>query len=78
MENKKRLTASCEDCELPYQGFGIDLTLPHSQWLLIHPEFRGGLLCANCIMKRAECLPGIIAARTTLEIRFPHKIESSH
>ena len=58
----------CKDCELPYQEFGIDTTLPDEQWLMIHPEGFGGLLCANCIVNRASHLPGIIAARMRLEI----------
>ena len=60
--------ANCKDCELPYQEFGIDTTLPDDQWLMIHPEGFGGLLCANCIVNRASRLSGIIAARMRLEI----------
>lgn len=60
--------ANCRDCGLAYQEFGIDTTLPDEQWLMCHPEGEGGLLCANCIVKRASYLPGIIAARMILEI----------
>jgi len=63
--------ANCKDCGLLYQEFGIDTTLPDNQWLTIHPEGRGGLLCANCIVKRASRLPGIIATRMVLEICSP-------
>jgi hypothetical protein len=59
--------AVCLDCGLPYQDFGLDTTLPNEQWLQIHPEGEGELLCANCIVKRASILPGIIAARMRLE-----------
>lgn len=62
---------TCKDCDLPYQKFGIDTNLPDNQWLAIHPEGRGGLLCANCIAKRASRLPGIISAWMILEICSP-------
>lgn len=35
---------------------------------MIHPEGQEGILCANCMVKRASRLPGIIAARMVLEI----------
>ncbi len=57
----------CKDCDLPYGEFGLDTTLPDEQWLLIHPEGFGGLLCANCIARRAEKLKGAIAIRATVE-----------
>ena len=57
----------CRDCYLPYTKFGLDTTLPDEQWLLIHPEGLGGLLCANCIARRAEKLKGSIAIRATIE-----------
>ncbi len=63
--------AICEDCKMPYQEFGIDTDLPVSQWLLIHPEGTGGLLCANCMVRRASRLPGIIVARMVLEVSYP-------
>lgn len=61
--------AGCIDCGLLYDEFPIDTTLPDNQWLMIHPEGRGGLLCANCIVKRASRLLGIIAVRMIFEIR---------
>jgi hypothetical protein len=42
----------CTDCGLSYSEFGLDLTLPDQQWKIIYPE-ENGLLCANCICKRA-------------------------
>lgn len=60
--------AKCDDCGLPYEEFGIDTTLPNNQWSLIYTEGYG-LLCANCIVKRAAKIPGIIAARMILDIR---------
>ena len=46
----------CLDCRIPYSQLGLDLMLPDEQWLLIHPDGLGGILCANCMMKRAEKL----------------------
>lgn len=58
----------CEDCGLPYQDFPLDTTVPNSQWHDIHPEHpEGGILCANCMVRRASRLPGIIAARMVFE-----------
>lgn len=65
--------ACCEDCSLPYQDFGADTTLSNEQWSMIHPESEEGLLCANCIVKRASSLSGIIAAR--MELEFGHDPE---
>lgn len=43
---------ACLDCGLPYAEMGLDLVLPDQQWAAICPE--GGVLCANCICKRAS------------------------
>lgn len=51
---------ACLDCGLPYRDFPIDTVLPDADWLLIHPEGLGGLLCAGCIVKRAAALPQTI------------------
>lgn len=59
--------AFCKDCGLNYKNFGIDTTLTKEQWAMIHPEI-DGILCANCIVKRASYLKGIIVARMHLEI----------
>lgn len=42
----------CNDCGALYRGLGLDLVLPDQQWKAICPE--GGILCANCICKRAD------------------------
>ena len=42
---------ACRDCGVPYSGLGLDLVLPDQQWKKICPE--GGILCPNCICKRA-------------------------
>ncbi len=54
----------CEDCGLPYTEFYLDTTIPNSEWDAIDGS---GVLCANCIVKRASKLPGVIAARMTFE-----------
>ncbi len=63
------MTICYEDCELQYLKFGIDITLSNDQWLMIHPEGQEGILCANCMVKRASRLPGIIAVRMVFEIK---------
>lgn len=42
------------DCKLDYSKMGIDLVLPDQQWKVICPT--NGILCANCICKRARKL----------------------
>ena len=43
---------ACADCGSAYSSFGVDVMLPDDQWSVLCPE--GGLLCANCIAKRAN------------------------
>lgn len=43
---------NCHDCGLSYSKFGLDFVLPDQQWKVIFPE-QNGLLCANCICRRA-------------------------
>jgi hypothetical protein len=57
----------CVDCGKAYDDFPIDTTLPDDQWATIYPEV-DGLLCAGCIVKRAANIPGMIAARMTLDV----------
>jgi hypothetical protein len=54
------MTAACGDCGLPYEQFPLDVVLPDADWLAIHPEGDGGLLCAGCIARRAAALPTTI------------------
>ena len=43
----------CKDCGTPYgQDDWIDMVFPNDQWKLISPD--DGILCANCIIKRAS------------------------
>jgi Zn finger protein HypA/HybF involved in hydrogenase expression len=64
----------CEDCGLPYTEFALDTTIPNSEWDAIDGN---GVLCANCIVKRASLLPGIIAARMTFEFAPLKAVEHS-
>ena len=57
----------CLDCGALYREFPLDMTVPDDQWLMIHPEGEGGILCASCIVRRAAKLPGIIAVRARFE-----------
>lgn len=61
------MKAKCIDCGLTYEEFGLDMTLPNEQWLMIHPD-EDGILCANCIVKRAGKLEGSIAVRAKIDI----------
>lgn len=67
-ESDPVLRPACMDCGKPYSEFRLDTTLPNDQWLMINGANRfNGLLCANCMVRRASELPGIIAARMVLE-----------
>lgn len=57
----------CLDCGLAYRDFPLDLTLPDEQWRMIHPD-GNGVLCANCIVKRAAAIHGAVAIRATIEL----------
>lgn len=51
---------NCPDCGQEYADImALDLALPRSQWLSINPD-EGGVLCANCILRRASKLPHVI------------------
>lgn len=65
---KRKEALACQGCGLPYEEMPLDITLPHYQWDMITTKEEGyGMLCANCIVKRARKLPGIIAVRVTLD-----------
>jgi len=51
------VTINCLDCGLPYNEMGLDLVLPDQQWKILFPE-QSGVLCANCICKRAAKFKG--------------------
>ena len=58
----------CLDCGLPYSEFGLDNHVPRSQWLEIHPE-ENGVLCANCVVKRASRIPGCTLVHMIFEVQ---------
>lgn len=60
--------AACLDCGLPYTDFLLDVLLPRSQWLQIHPD-ENGLLCAACIVRRVSALPGVTALHAIADVR---------
>jgi hypothetical protein len=62
------MTCKCEDCGIPYSELGLDLVLPNEQWSMIHPEGEGGILCANCMMKRAEKLKGATVVLAQIDL----------
>lgn len=57
----------CLDCGLPYAAFPLDVNLPRSQWLLIHPD-EHGVLCARCIVARAAAVPGATVCHLVIEV----------
>ena len=59
----------CEDCGMSYKKFPLDLVLPDDEWLIIHPEGLDGLLCANCIIKRASKVKGCTIVFANLFIK---------
>jgi len=59
-------TGCCDSCGEPDEGMPVDITLPNHQWSAIKGDDE--LLCANCIVKRASKLPGIIAVRAVFDI----------
>jgi hypothetical protein len=61
--------AECLDCGKPYEEFGLDVWLRDDEWEIIHPE-KDGLLCANCIVKRASRIPGIIVVNMDFDFRL--------
>lgn len=63
--------AACNDCGLHYEDFPIDVVLPDDEWAEICPE--GGVLCAQCIARRASRLRDVVAViRARLErVRAP-------
>lgn len=70
--NKRRAklhpNADCRDCGKPYELFPLDLLLPRSQWLDIHPE-DGGVLCANCMIERIrDAVKGATAVHAVVEV----------
>lgn len=66
-ENTEIKKAVCMDCGLEYSKMGLDLVLPRAQWLEINPN-EGGILCANCIVKRCENVKGACCVHGIIEV----------
>lgn len=63
--------SDCLDCGMPYGGEDwLDCLLPRWQWLEINPD-DGGILCANCMVKRASKLPGAVGFHAVIGISPP-------
>jgi len=58
--------AECDDCKTDYEDLGLDIVFPASQWNMIKPDGYG-ILCGNCIAKRAAELPQAIAIRARID-----------
>lgn len=63
IKSQSRAVTTCEDCKLPYIEFGLDTVLSSEQWAEIHPEEVEGILCANCIVKRASFLSNTVIVK---------------
>lgn len=46
----------CKDCDMLYNDFGFDAVVDNKLWNSIAPA-GGGILCANCIIRRINKLP---------------------
>lgn len=62
------LIAKCMDCGKDYKDFGLDVYMNDFDWSKINPN-KNGLLCANCIIKRAAKLAGVIVIKMELDYR---------
>lgn len=63
---KRDKMAKCEDCGLPYEEHGSDITFSDEQWELIFPEVYG-VLCGRCIAVRVHRLSGSVAIRAYID-----------
>ena len=63
-----QLKANCIDCKKPYYEFGMDVSMAYNDWIKINPNVHG-LLCANCIVKRASKVDGVITVALRLDYR---------
>lgn len=62
--------AKCKDCGMPYNQSPLNTTIPDEQWELINPgSCYSGILCANCMVKRASKLLDVVAARMVFETK---------
>lgn len=66
----------CIDCGLPYSEMGLDLVLPDQQWKRLFPE-ETGVLCANCICRRAAKLGGTVVLAWIDRMDYEKQIEKN-
>ena len=67
MTNKEKVL-KCKDCGKLYEYFLLNTTVSCEQWELIHPEGLFGILCANCMVKRAASkIPGVCSVKMVFE-----------
>lgn len=59
---------TCIDCDRLYEDFGLDVVLSDEQWELIHPDEKG-VICAQCIVNRAEKIKDVVTVNLTLEFK---------
>lgn len=58
--------AGCMDCGKRYDDFKLDTLFSREDWLAINPQ-SVGLLCANCMVKRAAELPRVVSVRARIQ-----------
>lgn len=58
------------DCGAKHGTFR-EMLLPRSQWLMINPA-DAGMLCANCMLQRADKLPGQVGVVALLTFQKDH------
>lgn len=57
----------CHGCGKLYTEFPLDVVLTKKEWALISGrEDEGGLLCADCILRKACKLPGVTHVKLRL------------
>ena len=57
--------ARCLDCGMSYEKFELDIRLSNKDWKTIHPNI-DGILCANCVVKRASKLDDVLIVEMKL------------
>lgn len=74
------MTACCAGCNCMDCGIedaeSVGMLVPREHWLMIHPE-DGGILCANCMVKRAKKLPRAINITGLITFAEDYDVEPS-
>jgi hypothetical protein len=50
---------------MSYEEFGLDILLSDKDWKIIHPDM-DGILCANCVVKRASKIDNVLIVEMKL------------